>query len=142
MRVLAANTSATAVMFLTASLGACAPGPSTDSQLLVQESGRVLDHFTVARLEQLPQVRVATPQSHGAQHQTGPSVRSVLDAAGAKDIVRVRVEGRDPAQVITSADLDDPVVLDITKRNTLKLTGAKLGTDRWVRDVTALVVNP
>ncbi len=69
-------------------------------------------------------------------------MRSVLNAAGAAVVERVRVEGRDPAQTLTAAELTDPVILNITKRHTLKLAGTTLDTGRWVRDVTALVVNP
>nr|WP_242660263.1 hypothetical protein [Mycobacterium mantenii] len=111
-------------------------------QLVVEENHRVLDQFTVPQLQQLPEVEVATPQSRGAQVQTGPSVRSILEAAGAIGAVRVRVEGRDPAQTLTVAGLDDQTILAFTKRQTLKLTGATLGRDQWVRDVTDLVVNP
>nr|WP_245847040.1 hypothetical protein [Mycobacterium szulgai] len=54
----------------------------------------------------------------------------------------MRVEGRDPAQTFGAAELTDQLVLNVTKRNTLKLAGTQLGRDRWVRDVTTLVVNP
>ena len=113
-----------------------------DGRLVVQENGRVLDRYSVSHLERLPQIEIETPQSRGAQTQTGPTVRSVLDMAGTTGVVSVRVEGRDPAQILAGVELDDPVILNITKRHTLKLTGAKLSRDRWVRDVTALVVNP
>ncbi|GAB2996573.1 hypothetical protein MBOU_00340 [Mycobacterium bourgelatii] len=83
-----------------------------------------------------------TPQSHGAQVQKGPTVRSILAAARVTEVDRVRVDGRDPAQTLTAAELTDQVILNVTKRNTLKLTGTQLDRDRWVRDVTALVVNP
>lgn len=69
-------------------------------------------------------------------------MRSVLNAAGATGVERLRVEGRDPAQTLTAADLSEQLILNVTKRNTLKLAGTKLGVDRWVRDVTTLVVNP
>lgn len=130
-----------AVLGVGAGLVACGAS-ETGLQLVVQENHRVLDRLTMSRLQQLPQVQVATPQSHGAQVQRGPSVRSILKAAGATDAVRVRVEGRDPAQTLTAAELDDQTILGFTKRNTLKLTGAKLSRDQWVRDVTNLVVNP
>lgn len=130
-----------AVFAMSAGLVACgAPGPTT--QLVVQENHRVLDRFTMSRLHQLPQLEVETPQSHGARVQKGPSVRSILDAAGAAGAVSVRVEGRDPAQTLTAAQLDDQTILAFTKRNTLKLTGARLSRDQWVRDVTDLVVDP
>ncbi|OBF62314.1 hypothetical protein A5753_15630 [Mycobacterium sp. 852002-51971_SCH5477799-a] len=130
-----------AVLAMSAALVACGAS-QPDLQLIVQENHRVLDRFTVSQLQRLPQVEVATPQSHGAQVQKGPSVRSILDAAGATDVVKVRVEGRDPAQTLTAAELDDQLILGFTKRDTLKLTGAKLTRNQWVRDVTDLVVNP
>lgn len=130
-----------AVLVVSAGLVACGAS-ETELQLVVQENHQVLQRFTLSRLQQLPQVEVATPQSHGAQVQKGPSVHSILDAAGATGVTRVRVEGRDPAQTLTAAELDDQTILGFTKRNTLKLTGAKLGRDQWVRDVTDLVINP
>lgn len=132
---------AVAVLAISAGIAACAPS-GTDNRLVVQDNHRVLDQFTIAQLQQLPQVEITTPQSHGAQAQKGPSVRSILNAAGAADATRVRVEGRDPAQTLIAAALDDQTILSFTKRNTLKLTGARLSRDQWVRDVTALVVNP
>lgn len=128
-----------AVFALLAGLVACGASES-DVQLVVQDNHRVLDRFTLSRLEQLPQVQVATPQSHRVQQ--GPSVRSILDAAGAAGVISVRVEGRDPAQTLTAGELDDRAILGFTKRHTLKLIGAKLSRDQWVRDVTDLVVNP
>jgi hypothetical protein len=130
---------AVAVVALAAGLVACGAS-ETDVQLVVQDNHRVLDRFTLSRLEQLPQVQVAPPQSHRVQQ--GPSVRSILDAAGATGVISVRVEGRDPAQTLTAGELDDRTILGFTKRHTLKLTGAKLSRDQWVRDVTELVVNP
>lgn len=129
-----------AVLVVSAGLVAC--GGSGGLQLVVQENQHVLQRFTISQLQRLPQVEVETPQSHGAQIQKGPSVRSILNAAGATGVVRVRVEGRDPAQTLTAAELDDRTILGFTKRDTLKLTGAKLGRDQWVRDVTDLVINP
>lgn len=85
-----------AVLVVSAGLVAC--GGSGGLQLVVQENQHVLQRFTISQLQQLPQVEVETPQSHGAQIQKGPSVRSILNAAGATGVVRVRVEGRDPAQ--------------------------------------------
>ncbi|EJO88718.1 hypothetical protein MCOL_V210745 [Mycobacterium colombiense CECT 3035] len=117
-------------------------GSETGLQLVVQENHQVLQRFTISQLRQLPQVEIATPQSRGAQVQKGPSVRSILNAAGATGVIGVRVEGRDPAQTLTAAELDDRTILGFTKRDTLKLTGATLGRDQWVRDVTDLVVNP
>jgi len=123
-------------------LAGCGSPTDGHNDLAVQRNGRVASRFTMAQLHDLPQVEVATPRSRGAQVQKGPAVRAVLTAAGVTDVDRVRVEGRDPAQTFAAAELTDQVILNFTKRNTLKLTGSQLDRDRWVRDVTTLVVNP
>ena len=74
--------------------------------------------------------------------QGGPELRAVPAPAGASEATSVRVEGSDPAQTLTAAELADQVVLSYTKRDTVELAGANLDRDRWVRDVTAVVVNP
>ncbi|CAJ1493257.1 hypothetical protein MU0083_000226 [[Mycobacterium] kokjensenii] len=133
---------------VTAGLGGCATPTGTEAaasggyRLVVQRDGRVLDELDLARLRDLPQTEIATPQSHGNPVQRGPAVRAVLEAAGAADVHRVRFEGRDPAQTLTAAELTDRVVLSFTKRDTVKLAGADLGRDRWVRDVRTVVVDP
>lgn len=129
--------------FLPSCIDSCAGlTPEAAATLVVRQSDKVLDRLSLPQLEGLPQIAIATPQSRGAQVQKGPTVRSVLNTAGATGVERVRIEGRDPAQTLTDTELTDHVILSVTKRNTLKLTGAQLGTERWVRDVTTVVVNP
>jgi hypothetical protein len=120
-------------------LTACGVG---GNDLVVQQNGQQLARLNLAQLQHLPQVDVATPQSRGAKVQRGPTVRAILSAAGAARVESVRVEGRDPPQTLTATELTENLILALTKRNTLKLTGTDLGSERWVRDVTALVVNP
>lgn len=123
-------------------LVACAGPTSNGGTLVVQQGGHEVRRFVLPQLRDLPQVEVPTPQSHGAHVEKGPTVRSILAAAGVTEVDRVRVDGRDPAQTLTAAELTDQVILNVTKRNTLKLTGAQVDRNQWVRDVTALVVNP
>jgi hypothetical protein len=117
-------------------------GASSSGSVVVRDGALELARFDLAALQALPQVDVKTPQSAGDQVQTGPTVRSVLDKAGVAAVTQLRVEGRDPAQTLSGADLDGRPILDVTNRGTVKLAGPDLTTDRWVRDVTALVVNP
>ncbi len=117
-------------------------GGGSGATLVVQHNSAVLARLALPQLQSLPQVEITTPQSRGARTQRGPTVRSVLNAAGATAVESVRVEGRDPAQTLTTTELTEPVILNITKRHTLKLAGTTLDTSRWVRDVTALIVNP
>ena len=130
---------ALAIGALTAGIVACGV---SGNDLVVQQNGQQLARLNLAQLQHLPQVDVATPQSRGAKVQRGPTVRAILSAAGAGRVESVRVEGRDPPQTLTATELTENLILALTKRNTLKLTGTDLGTERWVRDVTALVVNP
>ena len=134
------------VVALGAGLVACGvaqtPDASVGNGLVIQQNGQQLARLNLSRLQQLPQVDVTTPQSHGAKMQRGPTVRAVLSAAGAVHVESVRVEGRDPPQTLTATELTEKLILTLTKRNTLKLTGTDLATERWVRDVTTLVVNP
>ncbi|OBJ48385.1 hypothetical protein [Mycobacterium asiaticum] len=127
-------------LLLTITINACGT-TGTGGELVVQLSNRVLHRFTLQQLRDLPQTEIATPQSRGAQAQKGPTLRSIVNAAGVTDIESVRVEGRDPAQTLVAAELSDRVILSITKRNTVKLTGTPLPRDRWVRDVVRLAVN-
>jgi hypothetical protein len=115
---------------------------ANSDHLVVQQSNRVLARFTLPQLQNLPQVEIVTPQSRGAVVQKGPTVRSILDAAHATGVTSVRVEGSDPAQTLAATEVTDDLILNVTKRNTLKLTGTKLDVDRWVRDVSNLAVNP
>lgn len=135
-----------AALVVGAAVAGCGGDTDTDTatgyRLVVRQDGRVLDEFDLARLGGLPQTEIATPQSHGSPVQRGPAVRTVLDAAGATAVHSVRFEGRDPAQTLTAAELTDRVVLSFTKRDTLKLAGTDLERDRWVRDVSTVVVNP
>lgn len=126
-------------------VGACATDSAAQAHYRVvvrHDDGHVLGEFDLARLRELPQSEIATPQSRGSQVQRGPELRAVLAAAGASEATSVRVEGSDPAQTLTAAELAEQVVLSYTKRDTVKLAGANLDRDRWVRDVTAVVVNP
>ncbi|MGC2655557.1 MAG: hypothetical protein WA317_18600 [Mycobacterium sp.] len=129
-----------------ATVAACVSSSTHDlnsgATVVVRHDSAVLARFALSQLRRLPQVVIATPQSRGAQIQQGPTVRSVLNAAGAAGAERVRVEGRDPAQTLTAAELTEQVILNITKRHTLKLAGTTLDAGRWVRDVSTLVVNP
>lgn len=135
-----------AALVVAAGVAGCGSETATDTatgyHLVIRQDGRTLDEFDLARLGGLPQTEIATPQSHGSPVQRGPAVRAVLNAAGATAVHSVRFEGRDPAQTLTAAELTDQVVLSFTKRDTVKLAGVDLDRDRWVRDVSVVVVNP
>jgi hypothetical protein len=106
--------------------------------VVVRTGGTTVGRFDVAALRGLPQIDVATPQSQGKQVQHGPRVRTVLARAGVQRFGRLRATGPGAAQTFTAGEIDDQVVLDFDNRGTVKLAGAHLPQDRWVRDVTEL----
>ena len=134
-----------ALLVSVAFLAACGgtanqPGGSqgTAYTVTVRSGGNAVGHFDLTGLRALPAVDVATPQSQGKQVQHGPLVRTVLARAGVQQFSQLRVVGLDGAQTFSSAEIDDQVVLDFDNRGTVKLAGAHLSQDRWVRDVTEL----
>jgi hypothetical protein len=136
MRYSAAHASAVLLFSVGLAAGGGCAGHHND-YLVVRQDSRTLTSFTLRQLQDLPQVEIVTPQSRGAVRQKGPTVHSILDAAGAIDVRTVRIEGRDPAQTFVAAELTDELILNVTKRKTLKLVGTKLDVGRWVRDVTS-----
>jgi hypothetical protein len=106
----------------------------------VRSGGKEMGRFDLAALRAMPAVDVSTPQSQGKQVQHGPQVRTVLARAGVHGFATLRAAGPVDSQTFTAADIDDQVVLDFDNRGTVKLTGAHLAQDRWVRDVTELDV--
>jgi hypothetical protein len=110
--------------------------------VLVRSGGKTVGRYDVAALRALAAVDVATPQSQGKQVQHGPLVRTVLARAGLQGFGRLRAVGLGNAQTFSASEIDDQVVLDFDNRGTMKLAGAHLPQDRWVRDLTELDVVP
>jgi hypothetical protein len=104
----------------------------------VRSGGKEMGRFDLAALRAMPAVDVSTPQSQGKQVQHGPQVRTVLARAGVRRFATLRASGPGVAQTFTVAEIDDQVVLDLDNRGTVKLAGAHLAQDRWVRDLTEL----
>jgi hypothetical protein len=110
--------------------------------VVVRDGGRTVGRFDVAALRAMPQADISTPKSQGKQTQHGPRVRTVLTRAGVQRFGRLKAVGPDATGTFSPAEIDDQVVLDFDNRGTVKLAGAKLPVDRWVRDVTELDASP
>jgi hypothetical protein len=110
--------------------------------VVVRDGSRTVGRFDVAALRAMPQVDISTPKSQGKQTQRGPRVRAVLARAGVQRFGHLKVVGPDATGTFSPAEIDDQVVLDFDNRGTVKLAGAKLPMDRWVRDVTELDASP
>jgi hypothetical protein len=114
----------------------------TSYAVVVRDGGRAVGRFDVAALRAMPQTDVATPMPQGKQTQRGPRVRTVLARAGVQRFARLTVIGMDATGTFASAEIDDQVVLDFDKRGTVKLAGAHLLVERWVRGVVELDASP
>ncbi|HET6351653.1 MAG TPA: hypothetical protein VFG89_05940 [Coriobacteriia bacterium] len=106
----------------------------------VTDGGSVLRSFTSAELAKLPKRRVAMQ----GQPQEGPSVLSVLKAAGVKRFNTVTVVGQgvrdDGRLVLKRAAIDEDVLLDFAVRGTAKVCGPDIAWEDRVRDVERLEV--
>lgn len=123
--------------------GACsgratAEPPAAGVVLRIVADGGVVADWTLADLEeQVPFVDVTID----GDTQSGPLLIDVLDASGVGEWESGEVVGMGEGRVfevgldISSADVDDGWILDVTKQGTLKLASAELARDQWVRDV-------
>ena len=117
-----------------------AAAPAADGYTVTVRAGGRIERFDVARLSTLPPTTVDTPASDGATSQTGPTLASVLTAAGVGTYAGLRVAGPEDSATLTPADVRPDLVLATTRRGTVKLSGPGLTPDRWVRDVTDVEV--
>jgi len=115
--------------------------PASVYSVAVTRDGELLHTFAVAELQALP---AATFTSEG-KVQVGPTLLSVLDAAGVRggfDEVEITGMGiRDEGRLVLAADdVDDQVVLDFAERGTVKVVSPALSWRERVRDVVEITV--
>lgn len=118
--------------------------PSGDSgprySIAVKRGGEVLKTYDLAALRALPQARVVID----GKEQTGPSLTTLLNDAGAAIFASVDVRGaglRDKGSLtLNRAEVRQGVQLDFSNRGTVKVCGPGLYHAAWVRDVLAIDV--
>ncbi len=133
------------VVALATTLVACSDGATEDTEppvagvvLRVVVNGEVSADWTLADLED--QV-VFTELTIEGDTQSGPLLVDVLEASGVAEWISGEVLGMGEGRVfsvgldISSAEVDDGWILDVTKQGTLKLAAEALSRDKWVRDV-------
>lgn len=112
--------------------------PADDVVLRVVLAGEVAAEWTLADLES--RVDFVSITIDG-DDQSGPRLLDVLDASGVDGWETAEVFGLGEGRVvevaldITSAQVNDGWILDVTKQGTLKLATADLPREQWVRDV-------
>ena len=116
-----------------------APG-EPGSSIAVVEGSRVLRTFTMDDLRELGVRRVIMQ----GKPETGPTLLSVLTAAGVSRFSSVTVVGlgaRDSGRLtLERAVLDRKVLLDLANRGTAKVCGPHIAYDGRVRDVIRIEV--
>ncbi|MGE5230083.1 MAG: hypothetical protein ACM3MJ_10235, partial [Deltaproteobacteria bacterium] len=104
----------------------------------VRQGGEVLKGYDLAALHSLPQVSMVIDGSE----QDGPLLRTVLEDAGAASFAAVDIVGagiRDAGRLTLTVDeVDRDVLLDFSERGTVKVCGARLDREEWVRDVVSI----
>lgn len=130
-------------LVLVALAGACSEEaavdpPASDVVLRVMEGEEVAADWTLAALEEaVPFIDAAIE----GDSQKGPRLLDVLAASGIEKWQTAEVIGMGEGRTfevgleISSAEVDDGWVLDVTNRGTLKLAADNLPRQQWVRDV-------
>ena len=91
----------------------------------------------VAMIEGLPQTTIDTPQA-GQATQTGARVSEVLKTVGVTTFDTLVVTGPKGQQSFSAEEIDDTVILGVSRRQTLRFSGENIPQDRWVQDVTGI----
>lgn len=108
-----------------------------DVVLTVYEGSKIVHEWTLAELRD--QLEFVTLEIDGDQ-QNGPRLLDVLAASGAAGWTTAEVLGKGESRAfdvgveVSSTEVDDGWILDVTNRGTLKLAAAALPRDQWVRD--------
>jgi hypothetical protein len=98
------------------------------SQVITPEGASV--SFTVDDLKQLP---LTTIMSDGSP-QEGPTLLSVLEAAGVTEFAQVSLTGVDGSKTFKREEVTAEVILDFNNRGSVKLASPTLPRDERIRD--------
>lgn len=114
--------------------------PNDLPSLIVTRNGEILASFSMEEIRELPTHKV----SQFGKSQEGPQLLLVLSEAGVEEFTQVTILGqgvRDDGEIVlTRAQVDEDVVLDLANRGTVKVTGPGIAWADRVRDVTELRV--
>ena len=93
--------------------------------------------MTVEELKKLPLVTITSD----GQPQEGPSLLSVLVAAGVTDFATVTVTGSSGSKTLTKAEVTPEVIFDFNNRGTTKLVSPTMPKADRVIDVVTIEVH-
>jgi hypothetical protein len=120
--------------------GSSTDAPAPSYSIAVRQGGATLKSYDLAALRALPQSRVVID----GKEQTGPSLATLLEDAGAGSYDDVLVKGaglRDKGSLTLTPDqVRQRVQIDFSDRGTVKVCGPDLYHAEWVRDVLTIDV--
>lgn len=118
---------------------ASGPGAGGYAVVIVRDDD-VLARYTLEDIEEFEQVTIEVD----GDEQRGPRLLDVLDDAGVEEFDRLSVAGmgiRDDGElVLVRSEVTEDVVLDISRRGTVKVVSPEMNWEDRVRDVTEIVV--
>lgn len=115
-------------------LAGCSSGEKSIFELT--RSDGTVKSFSLEEVRKLPTVTI--PAFDKAQH--GPTVKTVLKAAGVKKFKEVTITGSTGKTTLAVKDITPKVMLDITNRGTVKLVEPGKSKQEWVKDVSKIQV--
>lgn len=130
-----------AALGVEALMSARASGPGAGGYAVVIVCDEeVLARYTLEDMEEFEQATITVD----GDEQVGPRLIDVLEDAGVDEFSRLSITGMgirdDGALALTRAEVTDEVLLDISRRGTVKIVSPALEWDERVRDVTEIVV--
>lgn len=116
------------------------PGHESEYSVVVRQDGEELADFTLDDLQKIDMTEITVD----GETDEGPRLLAVLEEAGVKDFESVHVAGmgvRDDGVIdLTRTDITDQVILDITRRGTVKIVSPTMAWGDRVRDVVSIEV--
>ncbi len=106
-------------------------GKPSDALLTVEIPDGENVYFTLEQMQELP---ITTITVEGKPEE-GPSLLAALEAAGVTEFEEVTLTGNDGSITLSFDQVHDEVILDITKRDTLKFAATDVPKATWIHDV-------
>jgi hypothetical protein len=110
--------------------------------IAIKVESKIVDYLTLDQLKKLEKVAVRAAD----RDNNGPTLASVLNLAGIKDYKTVKVVGMDRGRMataeltLTSQQVTDKTILDITNRGTCKFVSPDVVFENWIYDITTLEI--
>lgn len=112
------------------------PTLPTGAVFQVIDANGVVTLFGGAELGELPLGQITVEE----KVEEGPRLLDVLAAAGITSFTEVTLTGPESTMTLTTDQVDEQVLLDLTNRGTVKLASPYVPKVDWVKDITLIQV--